>query len=173
MNEHFEDEEEIDIDIDLEIDGEHGKPHKIIKKRIIDDESHFGPSTHGKMKKHKVFIKKGEKGDHPHMHKMRSPKIMKILKEDGKHVMFLTIPGLDKNTLSVKAKKRAVLIEGTHLVDFQKAFGEKFSEKYRIPFTIDPDKIEAEYKTGILKLTFLGIEALDPAVDINVTHTDE
>ena len=171
MKEHFENEE--DIDIDIEFDGEHGKPHKIIKKRFYGDESDLDSLMPGKMKKHKVFIKKGEKGDHPHMHKMTTPKIMKILKEDGKHVMFLTIPGLDKNTLSVKAKKRAVLIEGTHLIDFQKVFGEKFSEKYRIPFTIDPDKIEAEYKTGILKLTFLGIDELDPAVDINVTHTDD
>ncbi len=169
MKEHIENEE----DIDIEIEAEHGKPHKIIKKRMFVDESCCGPSMHGPMKKHKMFIRKGEKGDYPHLHKMTRSTVMKVFKEDDKSVMFLTIPGLDKNTLSVKAKKRVVLIEGNYLLNFQKAFGEKFSEKFRIPFTIDPDKIEAEYKTGILKLTFLGIEALDPAVDINVTYTDD
>jgi HSP20 family molecular chaperone IbpA len=171
MKEHFENEEDIDIDID--IDDEHGKPHKIIKRRFIDDESCCGESFPGSMGKHKVFIKKGGKGLHHGMHRMKKSMQMKILKEDDKTVMFLSVPGLDKNTLSVKAKKRAVLIEGSYLVDFHKSYGEKFSEKFRIPFTIDPDKIEAEYKTGILKLTFLGIEALDPAVDIDVTYAEE
>jgi len=31
----------------------------------------------------------------------------------------------------------------------------------------------SEYKTGILKLPFLGIEAFNPTVDINVTYAKE
>jgi hypothetical protein len=30
-----------------------------------------------------------------------------------------------------------------------------------------------EYKTGILKLTFFGVDALDPAVDIDVAVTED
>ena len=98
---------------------------------------------------------------------------VEIIKKEEKRIMFLTLPGIDKSTLSVKAKKKAVLIECDYHTDFQKIYGEKVSEKIRLPFPINPDKIDAEYKTGILKLTFLGIDALDPAVDINVTHTDD
>ncbi len=87
--------------------------------------------------------------------------------------MFLTLPGIDKSTLSVKAKKKAVLIESNYLHEFQKLYGEKVTEKIRLSFPINPDKIDAEYKTGILKLTFFGIDALDPAVDINVTSTED
>ena len=179
MDEHEEHIEE-DFDIDLDLDEITGGPHrKIVKKfkfpggkqakmhiAMDDDCSDSG--------KHHMIIKKGGPGLGKHkMHKMKKCMTVEILKDEGNRIMFLSLPGIDKSTLSVKAKKKAVLIESDYLADFQKIYGEKVSEKIRLPVPINPDKIEAEYKTGILKLTFFGVDALDPAVDIDVAATDD
>ncbi len=178
MDEHEKHiEEEIDIDLDFdEIGG--GPGRKILKKILIpggkEAKMHMGLDDCCEEDQHRMIIKKGSSGRGMHkMHKMKKIMRVEILKEEGNRIMFLTLPGIDKTTLSVKAKKKAVLIESKYLEEFQKLYGEKVSEKVRLPFPINPDKIDAEYKTGILKLTFFGVDALDPAVDINVTSTED
>lgn len=91
--------------------------------------------------------------------------------EDDKTAMYIVLPGLDKSSLSVKAKKRAILIEGKYLTEAQKIFGEDLSRRIRIPFEVDPENIDASYSAGILKIVFLGI--VDPAVPVEVTSDDE
>jgi HSP20 family molecular chaperone IbpA len=119
------------------------------------------------------MMKMKRKGKWRHKRRMKRFSRVEIVKDNANRIMFITLPGIDKSTLSVKAKKKAVLIESEYLEEFQRIYGEKLMEKLRLPFAINPDSIEAEYKTGILKLTFFDVEALDPEFDIDVSSTDE
>lgn len=67
----------------------------------------------------------------------------------------MSLPGIDKSTLSVKAKSRNIRISASYLSDASKLFGrDKYESKIQIPMKIDPSKIDASYKYGILKLVF-------------------
>ena len=173
-NDETHEEHEIDIEIE-EHEGE--KPHKMMKRFLAGPRGHgspfdleegfFPPGKH-----HKVIKRRGGSG--AKKFKKKKHRMVQFLKdEDGNRLMYITLPGIDKSSLSVKAKKRAVLIESNYLTDFQKIYGEKTSDKIRLPFLINPDKIDAEYKTGILKLTFHDVDALDPAVQVDVSATDD
>ncbi|MHA1972588.1 MAG: Hsp20/alpha crystallin family protein [Candidatus Hodarchaeales archaeon] len=168
--------EEFGEDIDIEIEEEeledfphppppHERHHRIMIKRppFGPPEDFFGPMDPGK----KVMIKRIGK----HRSKKTKCIMINFYDEDDIKGMMVTIPGLDKDTLSVKAKKRAVLIEGSYLKEYQKFFGEKIDRKVRLPFDINPDKINANYTAGVLKLEFLGIE--DPTVEIPVVSDED
>ncbi len=160
--------DKIDIDEEVEIEsccGDETSKHRIMKyiggpgsKRFF---SH--PGRH-------IFIKKYGKDDKELLFSHRALMIQ-FFDEDENKIMIVSLPGIKKETLSVKAKKRAVMIEGTYIEEFQKLLGETFNKRIRTPFEIDPEQIEAQYTAGILKLTFKGIE--DPTVDISVTSEDE
>ncbi|MFX0014779.1 MAG: Hsp20/alpha crystallin family protein [Promethearchaeota archaeon] len=118
----------------------------------------------------RIFIKKYKESKKAR--RMRRHAVLIQFEEEGdKTVMYAVLPGLNKSNLSVKAKKRAILIEGEYLIEAQRIFGEKISRRIRIPFEIDPENIDASYNAGILKIVFLGI--IDPAVPIEVASNDE
>ncbi|UCG89532.1 MAG: Hsp20/alpha crystallin family protein [Candidatus Heimdallarchaeota archaeon] len=152
---------EEDIDIDIETD----KHPDLFNRRMMRMDC-CPPDQHMK----RVFVRKFKEGKK--MRRMlRHSVLTHFEEEDDKTIMFTVLPGLDKSSLSVKAKKRAILIEGEYLTEAQKIFGEKFSKRIRIPIEVDPENIDASYSAGILKLVFLGI--VDPAVPIEVTSDDE
>ena len=95
-----------------------------------------------------------------------------ITEENDLKVLLMSLPGIDKSTLSVKAKSRNIRITADYLPDASKLFGrQKYESKIQIPMKIDPSKIEASYKYGILKLIFQ--DTKDPAVNIAVDSLEE
>jgi len=160
--------DKIDIDEEIDIDSccdDEASKHRIMKYIGGPGSRRFFPHPG----RH-IFIKKHGKADKELLFAHRALMIQ-FLDEDENKIMIASLPGIKKETLSVKAKKRAVMIEGTYIEEFQKLLGETFNKRIRTPFEINPEQIEAQYTAGILKLIFKGIE--DPTVDISVTSEDE
>ncbi len=164
--EDFEEDIEIDIDEDEFIPG--NRPHR---RMVFRGRPGMGDFFAGDPHK-RIWVEKMKKHGHP----KKGKGIQRILmttftEEDNQKVMYIVLPGIEKNSLEVSAKKRAILVEGAYLDEAKEMFGENISHKIHTPFEINPDKIEASYKAGILRLVFLGIE--DPAIKVDVVSEED
>ncbi len=85
-------------------------------------------------------------------------------------VAILELPGLDKNDLKIEAKENTIRIRGKKTI----AYGEQasvhrrervsgvFDRTLSVPIRIEPDRIKAEYRDGILALFIPRAEADKP-----------
>ena len=85
-------------------------------------------------------------------------------------VAILELPGLDKNDLEIEAKENTIRIRGKKTI----AYGEQasvhrrervsgvFDRTLSVPIRIEPDRIKAEYRDGILALFIPRAEADKP-----------
>jgi HSP20 family protein len=73
---------------------------------------------------------------------------------------IIELPGVDKDKLQVEAKENTIRITGTKAGAYpedasvhrrERDFG-RFDRTLSIPLKLDPDKIKAEYRNGILAL---------------------
>lgn len=89
----------------------------------------------------------------------------------------LDLPGIDPdklevtvtegNQLAVQGERAAPEVAGAAWVRQERPFG-RFSRSVTLPVLVDPDKVEAKYENGVLKLTLPKSEAAKPR-KINVT----
>ena len=73
---------------------------------------------------------------------------------------IIELPGIDKNGLQIQAKDNTIRISGKKSVDYpervsvhrrERMFGE-FDRTLTLPVGVDPDRVKAEYRDGILAL---------------------
>jgi HSP20 family protein len=73
---------------------------------------------------------------------------------------IIELPGVEKDSLQVQAKENTIRIAGKKVVTYpegvsvhrrERAFGE-FDRTLSLPVQLDPDRIKAEYRDGILAL---------------------
>jgi len=88
----------------------------------------------------------------------------KVTSEDDKYIISVAAPGLDKEDFNITTT------EGTLTVQTDKTVAEfettPFTKSWTLPEGIPPDKISAEYKQGILRVT---VEKPEVAVPETVT----
>jgi HSP20 family protein len=73
---------------------------------------------------------------------------------------LMELPGIDKNELQIEAKANTVRISGKKRVDYsndvsvhrrERVSGD-FDRTLSLPVQVDPDRIRAEYRDGLLAL---------------------
>ena len=82
-----------------------------------------------------------------------------VYEEQDRFVISAELPGLKKNEINIDFNDNLLTISGekkseektekNNLILFERRFG-KFKRKFRVPDHVDPEKIEAVYKSGIL-----------------------
>ena len=93
---------------------------------------------------------------------MGSWKPMVDIYEDEKNIVIKAeLPGVDKKDIHVDIKDRVLTLSGERSYDNEvkednyyrreRAYG-KFQRAFSLPDTLDPDKIKADFKDGVLKI---------------------
>ncbi|MGD9330321.1 MAG: Hsp20/alpha crystallin family protein [Desulfobacterales bacterium] len=93
-------------------------------------------------------------------------------------LIFVEIPGVDKNEVRIEIKDNVLSIQGERMVDSaigngsyyrsERVFG-KFGRSFALPAMIRTDSISAGFKNGVLKITIPKPEEEKPRqVSINV-----
>jgi len=90
-----------------------------------------------------------------------------VREEDDTFVLTTAVPGLSADDLTIQILENVVRIEG----EYQTSDGEhllrelpegKFIRTLRLPSEVDPDKVEAKIKNGILSLSLPKVESARP-----------
>jgi len=93
-----------------------------------------------------------------------------IFQKDDDFVAVVELPGIEKNDLEIEAKENTIRIRGKKII----AYGEQasvhrrerisgvFDRTISVPVRIEPDRINAEYRDGILALFIPRAEADKP-----------
>jgi len=87
---------------------------------------------------------------------------MDLVERDEAFEMTAELPGLDEKNIEVNVANGVLTVKGQKEEDKvekkedfhlrERRFG-SFSRSVRVPDTVDPDKIEASFKNGVLKVT--------------------
>ena len=90
-----------------------------------------------------------------------NPKV-DVYEEDDHIVLKAELPGVDKKDIDVNVSNGVLTVKGERSIDnevkeknyFRKerSFG-RFERSFTLPGEVDPEKIEADYKDGILKVS--------------------
>ena len=102
-----------------------------------------------------------------------------ILEKDGKVILRAELPGMTEKQIEVKVEGDTLILKGERKMEsedkkenyhrIESTYG-SFTRSFRIPETLDTDKISAEYKNGILTVTIPRKPEVKPreiAVSIN------
>lgn len=93
-----------------------------------------------------------------------------MFQKEGDFVAVIELPGVDKNDLEIEAKENTLRIRGKKTI----AYGEQssvhrrerisgvFDRTLSVPIRIEPDRIKAEYRDGMLALFIPRAEADKP-----------
>jgi len=94
-----------------------------------------------------------------------------IFDEEDRIVIKAEMPGVDKKDIKVDVKDRILTFSGEHAADGEvkeedyyrreRSCG-RLERSFTLPGEIDPEKIEAEYKDGVLKIEVLKTEQQKP-----------
>ena len=94
-----------------------------------------------------------------------------MFENDDKIVIKAELPGVDKKDISVDVKDRVLTLSGERNYDHEvkednyyrreRACG-KFKRAFNLPADVDPDKIKADFKDGVLKVELPKPEAQKP-----------
>ena len=85
-------------------------------------------------------------------------------------VAIIELPGIDKGDLQIQAKDNTIRISGKKSVEYpdrvsvhrrERMFGE-FDRTLTVPVNVDPDRVKAEYRDGILALFLPRVESDKP-----------
>ncbi len=87
--------------------------------------------------------------------------VVDIYREDEKIVIKAEIPGVDKDKVHVDVKDGVLTLTGERTYENEvkeenyhrreRAFG-RFARSFALPEGLDPEKIDADYKDGVLKI---------------------
>jgi HSP20 family protein len=85
-----------------------------------------------------------------------------IHEKDGKVVVSAELPGVEEKDIGISADDDMLTISGEKRSEMEeskegsyrseRSFG-RFSRSVRLPFMIDPQKVEARFQNGVLRLT--------------------
>jgi HSP20 family protein len=94
-----------------------------------------------------------------------------IIDTDAGIIIFVEIPGVDKEAVDIEVKENVLSISGERSVDdtvgngsymrSERVFG-RFARSFALPAMIPTDKITASFKNGVLKITIPKPEAEQP-----------
>jgi HSP20 family protein len=94
-----------------------------------------------------------------------------MFENDDKIVIKAELPGIDKKDISVDVKDHVLTLSGERKYENEvkeenyyrreRASG-KFKRSFHLPADVDPDKIKAEFKDGVLKVEMPKPEAQKP-----------
>jgi HSP20 family protein len=86
---------------------------------------------------------------------------LEMREEDGRVMINAELPGVDEKDIDISADDDVLTISGEKRSEFEdkqdghyrseRSFG-RFSRSVRLPFVIDPDKVDARFDKGVLKL---------------------
>ena len=102
-----------------------------------------------------------------------------VYEEKDNFVVKAELPGMKKEEINVSLHEGDLIIsgerksetksEGTEVYRSERFFG-KFQRSVSLPATVDPGKVKAEYKDGILTVTLPKSEAAKPRqIEVNVS----
>lgn len=87
---------------------------------------------------------------------------LEMHEQDGKVMINAELPGVDEKDIDISADGDVLTISGEKKSEFEgkenggyrteRSYG-RFSRSVQLPFDIDPDKVEARYDKGVLKLS--------------------
>jgi len=85
---------------------------------------------------------------------------MNVFQQGDDILVIIELPGIDKNNLQIQAKENTIRISGKKAVDYpegvsvhrRERISGEFDRSLSIPVQLDPDRIKAEYRDGILTL---------------------
>ncbi len=87
--------------------------------------------------------------------------VVDIYDNEDNIVIKAELPGIDKKDIHLDVKDRVLILKGERLTDDEvkkekyyrreRMFG-KFERAFTLPADVDPDKIKADFKDGVLKI---------------------
>ena len=103
-----------------------------------------------------------------------------IYEHDGNIVLKAEIPGVDPKDVDIRVENNTLTLCGERKLDtevkrdsyhrVERAYG-SFSRSFTLPNVVDTDKIKAEYKDGVLRMTLPKRDEAKPKqISINVTR---
>jgi HSP20 family protein len=97
--------------------------------------------------------------------------VVDIYEQDDAYVIKAELPGVEKKDISVELKGRTLVVKGErtsenevkegHYYRRERTFG-KFQRAFSLPEALETDKIKAEFKDGVLRLTVPKREEVKP-----------
>ena len=84
----------------------------------------------------------------------------KIEYADDKHTVHIPLPGFKKEDIKIDVQSNILSVSATPAKDDKWAY--EFLKRYRLPDTIDVDKINAQMKNGILEIELPILESKKP-----------
>lgn len=87
--------------------------------------------------------------------------IVDIYEDEGSYVVTAEIPGVDRKDIEIDIKDRILSLRGERSSDDRVDEGHyyrrerhhgKFERTFTLPAHVDPDKIDASFKDGVLKI---------------------
>jgi HSP20 family protein len=85
-----------------------------------------------------------------------------ILEKDGSMILRAELPGMTEDQIDLKLEGNTLTLKGERKLDHEdkksnyhrmESFHGSFKRSFRLPDTVDYDKINAEYKNGVLTVT--------------------
>jgi len=85
-----------------------------------------------------------------------------IMEKDGKLILRAEVPGLTEKEIELKLEGNTLTLKGERKMENEDKKGTfhriesyygAFSRSFRLPDTVDADKINADYKNGVLTVT--------------------
>ena len=103
-----------------------------------------------------------------------------IYEHQGSIVLKAEIPGVDPKEVDIRVENNVLTLRGERKLDqeitrdnthrVERAYG-AFSRSFTLPSVVDTEKIQAEYKDGVLKVVLPRREEAKPKqIQINVTR---
>ena len=89
-----------------------------------------------------------------------------VFKQADDLLAIIELPGVDKKDLQIQAKENTIRISGKKVPNYpegsvhrrERVFGE-FDRTLSLPIQLDPDRIKAEYRDGVLALLLSRVES--------------
>ena len=102
-----------------------------------------------------------------------------IYEDEHNITLKLEVPGIEQNDIDVRVENNTLTVRGERKFEkdvkeenyhrIERSYG-SFSRSFSLPQTVDPHKVEAEYKQGVLTVRLpLREEAKPRQVKVNVT----
>ncbi len=101
-----------------------------------------------------------------------------VYETDENLVLQAELPGVDPRDLEVRVEENTPYLKGQRKLEkdakeenyhrMERAYG-SFARSFPLPSSIDPDKVQAEYKDGVLTLTMPKREEAPQTIKINIS----